>query len=68
MATLKDTPAGIEIRVSVEDLDWMARYLINLGMPFVVREPAALRQTLLWLAEKIAAAANKEKVTVTTCR
>ncbi|HEV8194341.1 MAG TPA: YafY family protein [Ktedonobacterales bacterium] len=59
MATLEDTAAGVEMRVSVEDLEWTARFLINLGMPFVVRDPPALRQTLRRLAAEIAAA-NQE--------
>jgi len=36
----------------------MARFLVNLGIPFVVREPAALRETLRRLAAEIAAAAS----------
>jgi predicted DNA-binding transcriptional regulator YafY len=58
MATLQRLPEGVEIRVSVEDLEWMARFLINPGMPFVVLEPAALRDTLRRLAVEIAAAAS----------
>src|SRR6266851_4229201 len=46
MATLEETREGVEARISVEDLEWMARFLVNLGIPFVVREPAALRETL----------------------
>ncbi len=60
MGTLTDTSQGVEMRVSVEDLEWTARFLINLGMPFVVREPAALRQTLLRLAAEITATANQQ--------
>lgn len=60
MATIEETTEGVEIRVSVEDLEWMARFLINLGMPFVVREPAALRDALLRIAAEIAVAANQE--------
>jgi predicted DNA-binding transcriptional regulator YafY len=59
MATLEETPEGVEMRVSVEDLEWTARFLINLGMSFVVHEPAALRQTLRRLAAEIAAAADQ---------
>jgi predicted DNA-binding transcriptional regulator YafY len=59
-ATLEETAEGVEMRVSVEDLEWTARFLINLGMPFVVREPAALRQTLRRLADEIAAANQEE--------
>jgi predicted DNA-binding transcriptional regulator YafY len=60
MATLEDTSEGVEARISVEGLEWMARFLVNLGTPFVVREPAALRETLRRLAAEIAAAADQE--------
>jgi predicted DNA-binding transcriptional regulator YafY len=60
MATLRRMPEGVEIRLSVEDLEWMARFLINLGTPFVVIEPAALRDTLRRMATEIAAAADQE--------
>jgi predicted DNA-binding transcriptional regulator YafY len=59
MATLEETREGVEARISVEDLEWMARFLVNLGIPFVVREPAALRETLRRLAAEIAAAARE---------
>jgi predicted DNA-binding transcriptional regulator YafY len=59
MATLEDTREGVEARISVEDLEWMARFLVNLGMPFVVREPAALRQSLRRLAAEIVEAARE---------
>lgn len=57
-ATLEDTPDGVELRLSVEDLDWMARFLVHLGIPFVVREPPALRAALQRLAAEIAAASS----------
>lgn len=63
VATLEDTSAGVEFVAHVEDLDWMARFLVNLKLPFVVREPAALRATLQRLAEEIAAAAAQEAFT-----
>ena len=59
MAMLEETREGVEARISVEDLEWMARFLVNLGIPFVVREPAALRETLQRLAAEIAAAARE---------
>jgi len=59
MATLEETREGVEAQISVEDLEWMARFLVNLGIPFVVREPAALRQTLRRLAAEITAAARE---------
>ncbi len=60
MAVLEERSEGVEMRVSVESLEWMARFLINLGIPFAVREPPALRATLLRLAAEIAEAATLE--------
>jgi predicted DNA-binding transcriptional regulator YafY len=60
MATLEDTGAGVEARIQVEDLAWMVRFLVNLGTPFVVREPPALRETLRRLAAEIAEGASQE--------
>lgn len=37
----------------VDDLDWMARELARLPFDFTVREPAALRQALKTLAERL---------------
>ena len=59
MAALEDTAEGVELRAYVENLEWMARLLVNLGTPFVVREPAALRETLRQLAAEIAAASQE---------
>jgi predicted DNA-binding transcriptional regulator YafY len=59
VATIEETPEGVEIRLSVEDLEWTARFLINLGTPFVVREPVALRQALRQLAAELAVAADQ---------
>jgi predicted DNA-binding transcriptional regulator YafY len=60
LATLDETAAGVEMHVTGEDLQWMARFLINLDVPFVVREPEALRETLRRLAAEIAMAASEE--------
>ncbi|GAC1454430.1 MAG: YafY family protein [Ktedonobacterales bacterium] len=56
-ATLAVTDEGVELRCYAEDLDWMARFLISLGFPFAVREPAELRETLRALAAAITRAA-----------
>jgi predicted DNA-binding transcriptional regulator YafY len=60
IATVEETSDGVVMRASVTDLVWMARFLIHLGTPFVVREPAALRLTLRQLAAEIVAAAAQE--------
>ncbi|MBO0782722.1 MAG: YafY family transcriptional regulator [Ktedonobacteraceae bacterium] len=56
--TFEEKNGGVLFRVEVADLPWMARLLAGLGIPFVVREPAALRETLRWLAAEIEAAAS----------
>ena len=53
VATLESTPAGVVFRDYAEDLDWIARLLVGLGCPFVVREPPELRQTLARLAARV---------------
>jgi predicted DNA-binding transcriptional regulator YafY len=38
--------AGATMRVDVEDLPWMARFLAGLGVRVIVRHPAELRTVL----------------------
>jgi predicted DNA-binding transcriptional regulator YafY len=61
MATLEETPEGVEVEAHVEDLDWFARFLVNLRVPFIVREPAALREALQRLATEIVAALEESE-------
>jgi len=53
IATLDQAPNGVVFRCNVDHLDWIARFLINLGCKFIVRHPPELRQALLGLAEEI---------------
>ena len=57
-ATLEATPEGVVLRDYADCLDWMARMLVSLGCPFVVREPPELREALRSLAETIVATAE----------
>ncbi len=57
-AMLESIDDGVVIRLNVEVLDAAARYLIGLGWPFCVRQPAELRAVLRGLAIDIAAAAE----------
>ncbi len=57
LATLDPAPGGVLFRCAVEDLEWIARALVGLGCPFVVREPAELRTELRRLAARIGASA-----------
>jgi len=59
MAALQNTGVGVEARIQVEDLVWMARFLVNLGTPFMVHEPPALRETLLRLAAEVVEGARE---------
>ncbi len=56
-AVLESIDDGVVIRLNVEVLDAAARYLIGLGWPFCVRQPAELRAVLRGLSVDIAAAA-----------
>jgi predicted DNA-binding transcriptional regulator YafY len=50
LARLEAEGTGVRFRTSNNDLDWMARFLINLGCPFTIHAPTALRDTLHRLA------------------
>jgi predicted DNA-binding transcriptional regulator YafY len=56
--TLDGIPDGTLFRCRHDDLDGLARYLVGLGCPLVVRQPAELRAALRRLAATIAAAAD----------
>ena len=51
--TLTATPTGVLLQTQYEDLADMARYLMVLNLPFVVRDPPELRDELLRLAERV---------------
>ena len=52
-ATLEETEGGVLLRAHVENLDWMAGFLAQLGVPVRVRGPAELRAALRRLAASI---------------
>jgi len=53
MATLEPEAEGVVLRCHVQDLDWIARFLVGLGCPMVVRRPPELRHALGRLAAEI---------------
>jgi predicted DNA-binding transcriptional regulator YafY len=55
-ATLVACDAGTVIRLNVECLEEAARYLVGLGWPFTVRQPAELRAVLRDLAAQLSRA------------
>jgi predicted DNA-binding transcriptional regulator YafY len=53
VALLEEAAEGVVLKAQVERLEGMAQLLVGLGYPFVVREPAELRQVLLELAQRV---------------
>jgi len=60
LGMLEQCPAGVMLRSSVKDLDWLARYLAGLGFPVVVCQPPELRTAFQRLATEIAQFATAE--------
>lgn len=58
--TLTSTPTGILFRGMSDDLDGLARYLMVMNLPFVVRNPPQLRQALQRLGERVLQVAATE--------
>ena len=58
-ATLEETPEGVVLYARAESLAGMARWLVSIGAPFVVRRPAELRTELRRLAERVAEQASR---------
>jgi predicted DNA-binding transcriptional regulator YafY len=53
MATLDVTEAGILMRCYAGNLPWMARFLVNTGVAFVILQPDDLRMAIRTLAENM---------------
>jgi predicted DNA-binding transcriptional regulator YafY len=62
MAVLEPEPEGVALRCHVENLDWVARFLVGIGVPFVVRRPVELRAALSRLAGEIATSAARDGI------
>jgi predicted DNA-binding transcriptional regulator YafY len=60
MATLEPEPGGVALRCHVQQLDWIARFLVGLECPLIVRHPPELRDALRRLAAEIAELAERE--------
>ena len=58
LARIEAEGAGVRFRTSIGDLDWMARFLVNLGCPFIIHAPVELRDTLRCLAIDLLRIAN----------
>jgi len=53
LAALEETPDGVVMRCSTDDLDWIAGILAGLQCDIVVQEPAELRAALQRLAARL---------------
>jgi predicted DNA-binding transcriptional regulator YafY len=56
--TLMPTETGVLLQEYYDDIEAMARYLMALNLPFVVRQPPELREALLRLGERMIQMAN----------
>jgi hypothetical protein len=59
-ATLEQVPGGVMLRAYADRLDWLARWLLMLECPFVIRRPRELRDALRQLAAEAVALAERE--------
>ncbi len=53
LATLEQEEGGVAMRCYAESLEWIARVLLMLRCPFIIREPAELRTTLREVAQEV---------------
>ncbi len=56
-ATLEEKPNGVLLRAYDDDLEHLARFLVNLGCPFLMVKPPELLDAIQQLGEKIASMA-----------
>ena len=61
-AIIKPVAGGVLVQLGVDRLDWIARTLMLLECPFVVRQPPELRDALRQLAADAAALAERVEV------
>ena len=60
-ALIKPVAGGVLVQLRVDRLDWMARTLMLMECPFVVRRPPELRDALRQLAAEAAALAERQE-------
>jgi predicted DNA-binding transcriptional regulator YafY len=59
LGAFTETPAGILFEWPIDDLDYGARYLLERGLPFVVRDPPEFKEVLRRFSEEIKAIADE---------
>lgn len=55
---LEEVEGGVRLHGTLQDPEWMARYLARMSWPFVVREPPALKEALKRLAATLISGAG----------
>jgi predicted DNA-binding transcriptional regulator YafY len=63
LATFEETAGGVVLRQNAEELEDVARQLVWLGIPFIVRQPEELRDVLRSFAAEIGRIANTRETT-----
>jgi hypothetical protein len=58
-ALFEEVDKGVILRVDVEDLPWMARFLAGLGVPLIIHHPSELRTVLHHYALTMASYAER---------
>jgi predicted DNA-binding transcriptional regulator YafY len=53
VAVLEEVEGGVVLRAWADGLDWIARYLVSVGIPLTVIQPAELKAALRQLASRI---------------
>ncbi len=53
LGILEQRTDGVLFRTAVGDIEWMARFLVGLGCPLIVRQPPELRTAFEKLATEI---------------
>lgn len=61
VAMLEQIPGGVLLRCYEEELSWLARFLVGLGCPLIVREPPELREALRTFAAEIMQLAERRE-------
>jgi predicted DNA-binding transcriptional regulator YafY len=63
-AFFEEANDGVLLRVEVEDLPWMARYLAGLGLPFIIHHPSELQTVLRHYALTLASYAEQTRESI----
>lgn len=53
MATLEPAEAGVVMRCTTNNLEWLGRQIISFGCPWTIEEPQELREVMSKLAGDI---------------